>query len=227
MKLLFLHSDKASNNVFTLDKRIEGEYRFVSFVATNNIYNVTDKNNKIYWNENGTDLTTTLTNGYYDTIDLTTHLSTMLNGSATGIVSVSFNENTRKFTVTDTLNFYFTFQSNTNNSARKLLGFTATDGTNALSQTSDTVVDINSYKNVFITIKQDNHKNIEGVDFFNGSLMVNSTAVFGDTLRYIEQDNFCQYIKLRNTKQLEISFHDANNNNIDLNSEYQVILLKV
>ena len=227
MNLLFLDSNKASNNVFTLDNRIQGQYQLLTFTTTNNMYNVTANNNKIYWNENGSNKTTTLTNGYYDSTDFKTELSTQLNSSASGTITVTLDDNTRKFTITDTLNFYFTFATNTTNSARKLLGFNASDGTNATSQTSDTPCDLNSCKNIFLTINEDNHRNIRGIDFFNSSFVINSTGDFGETLRYINVDNFNQFIKFRDTKKLTVSFHDSNNNSVDLNSEYQIILSKI
>ena len=226
--ILILDSNKATNNIYNLDKKIEGRWRLLSFVSTNNIYNVNDNNNKIYWNENGGNLTTTLTNGCYNYTDFATHLSTQLNASASGTITISFNENTRKLTISnDTHNFYFTFGTNTSNSARVLLGFNETDGTNSTSQTSTNPIDLNTYKNIFINIKQNNNRNVEGIDFFNTSFVINGTGTFGDTFRYINNDNFSQYVKFRNIKQVEITIHDLNNNSITLNSEYQLILQKI
>lgn len=226
-KLLILHSDKSNNNVFALDNRIEGTYRLRSFVATNNIYNVTDTNNKVYVNENGENATITLTNGYYYSDDLKNHLSTKLNTALNGTITVTIDEHTNKFTITDTVNIHFTFGTNTTNSARKLLGFDESDGVGSTTQTSDNPIDLNSCKNIFVTISEDDNRNIEGIDFFNCSLIVNGTSVFGDVLRYVEIDNFIQLIKFKNTKSLKVSFHDAQNNVINLNSDYQIILQKV
>ena len=226
-KLLFLDSNKSSNNIYKLDKRISGIYKLVSFVTTNNTYNVNDNNNKIYWNESGSDLITTLTNGHYSSDDFTTHLSTQLNSSASGTVTVTLDDNTRKFTISNTNPYYFTFALNTSNSARKLLGLNEADGANGASHTSDNPIDLNTYKNIFITIEQDDHRNIEGQDFFNHSFVINGTGAFGEICRYINQDNFDQYIKLRKTKMLKVVFHDIDNNVIDINSEYQLILQKM
>ena len=227
MNFLCLDSNKASNDKYKLDKMIEGTYKLVSFVATNNIYNITDYNNKIYWNENGTNRTSTLTNGFYDSSDYTSHLSTILNNDASGTISVSLDDNTRKLTITNTLTFYFTFGSNTSNSARKLLGYNAIDGTTATSQTSTNPIDLNTCKNIFIKVMQDDHRKIEGIDFFNASLMINGDGNIGETLRYIDSNNFDQYIKFKKTKQISIEFHDIYNNSISLNSEYQIILQHV
>lgn len=229
--LLLLDSNKIENNKYKLDNTIKGLYKLVSFVSTNNMYNVNDTNNKIYLDEfNGvgfTSLETTLDNGFYDSTDLTSHLSSKLNNICTGSVSVSFNDNTRKFTITNTLNFYFTFGSNTSNSSRKILGFNEQDGTSALSQTSNNVIDLNTCKNIFITITEDNNRDIKGIDFFNSSFLINGVGSFGEVLRYVDSDNFHQYVNFRNVKTLHISFIDNNNNTLDLNSEYQIILKKM
>ena len=227
-KLLILHSDKSNNHKFTLDKRIQGLYQLRSFVATNNIYNVNDNNNKVYVNENGENATITLTNGYYDSTDLKTHLSDKLNQTLSGTVSVTFDDNLYKFTITNTNAFRFMFGTNTTNSARKLLGFNQTDGLpSVLTQTSDVPIDLNPYKNIFITITEDDNRNVEGIDFFNCSLIVNGLFDFGAILRYVDVDNFVQTLKFKNTKNLKVLFHDASNNVIDLNSEYQIILQKI
>lgn len=226
-KYLFLDSEKANNNIFSLDNRITGHYRLVSFSYTNNIFNITDNNNKVYWNDNGTNRVAILTNGYYDSNDFTSHLSTTLNDDASGTVSVALDTNTRKITVTSTLNFYFTFGSNTDNSARKLLGFSEADGSNATTQTSTTPIDLNTCKSVFIKFEQDDNRSIEGIDFFETSLMLSGNADFGEAFRYIDIDNFCQYVKFRDIKKIKVSFHDTSNNSINLNSEYQIILKKI
>ena len=226
--ILILDSNKATNNIYNLDKKIEGSWRLLSFVSTNNIYNVNDYNNKIYWNEEGADKTATLTNGYYNDTDFISHVSTQMTAESAGNVSVSLDDNTRKLTITnDTLQYYFTFGTNTSNSARKLLGFNEENGSASLTQTSTNPIDLNPYKNIFINIKQNNNRNIEGIDFFNTSFAINGTGAFGEPLRYINNDNFSQYVKFRNIKQVEITIHDLNNNAITLNSEYQLILQKI
>ena len=227
-KLLFLLSSKGDNNIFNLDKRIVGSYKLLSFICTNNIYNITDRNNKVYWNDNGTDRETTLTNGYYDESDFTSMLSSKLNDVASGGMTISLDNNTRKLTITSTNNFYFSFGSNTSNSGRKLLGFNEEDGSNNTSQTSDIPIELNTNKTLFISIGEDDNKDIEGIDFFNASLVINDVIVFGECLRYINNNNFEQYIRFRKpTNKISISFHDDENNTINLNSEYHIILQKV
>ena len=226
-KLLILDSNKASNDIFVLDKKISGVYKLVSFMYTNNIYNVTDSNNKIHWNENGSNLTTTLTNGYYDSSDFVSHLLSKLQASGSGNINVSLDSNSRKLTITNTLNFYFTFGSNTSNSAKRLLGFEAQDGSNNTTQISSSPIDLNTCKSVFVKMDQDDLRLVEGIEFFNSSLFISGSSDFGETFRYVDVDNFNQYVKFKPTKKLKISFHDISNNTINLNSEYQIILKKM
>ena len=227
-KMLFLHSETSvSNNIFKLDQPISGIWKFLSFNMTNNLFNVNDTNNKIYFDEGGTDRTATLTNGFYDINDLKTELTTALNNEASGTFTVTVDSNTRKFTFTNTGNFGFTFQTNTSNTGRKLIGMNATDDSQALSHTSDIPIDLNKYKNLFIRICQDDNNNVFGSSYFNSSLIINGSGSFGDLYTFISDDNYNQYVKFRNTKKLALTFHDINNNTIDLNSDYTILMEKI
>ena len=223
---LFL-TGTSNNAIFSLDNPIGGKWRLLSFCFTNNLYNINDNNNKIYINEGGTDYTITLTNGYYDSNDLTTELSSKLNAGLTGTIGVSLNSNTRKFTITNTKSFKFTFGANTTSSARKLLGMSAVDDTSGTSHTSDNPIDLNTHKNIFINIRENNHRDIISTSHFSTSLVINGLGSFGETIRYNNHDNFDQYLKFRQTKSIKIRTHDMNNNDINLNSDYSIILEKL
>ena len=223
---LYLNSSDSSNNKYTLDEAIEGKWKLISFVFTNNIYNVTDNNNKIYVNENGIDYVVTLTNGYYTSSDLESELSSQLNSTLTGTVVVAFDDKTNKYTITNTITFYFKFGTNSNNSARKLIGCNGVDGTTATTQTSDNSIDLNPYKEIFINIEQNDDRNIFGVNYFNSSLYICGCGSNGELIRYKYNEHPTQYVKFKRTKKLEIRLHDSNNNDIELNSEYSMIIEK-
>ena len=227
MSILYLYSSNARDNTYYLNEAIKGKYKLLSFCFTNNIFNVNDTNNKIPFNENGVDLVATLTNGYNDINDLKDNISSALNNVASGTLSVAVDTKTNKFTIANGLAFYFTFGTNTSNSSRILLGFNESDGSNSIGQTSDNPSDLNTYKNVFIDIADNNKKEVFGVNYFNSSLIVNGLGGFGEIFRYVDSDNFNQIIDFKNTKSFEIKFHDDSNNTIDLNSEYCIILKKV
>ena len=223
---LYLNSINAINNRFTLNEPIQGIYKLVSLSFTNNIYNVNDNNNTIYLNENGTNIQCTLTNGFYNTTDFVNHLSTLLNNNLTGSVSVSLNDNTNKLTITNTITFYFTFGSNTNNSAFKLLGFNSQDGTTNTTQTSDNCIDLNTHKYIFLDISEDYALNVDGTGSFNTSLIINGNGNFNEIVRYTAKDNFEQCVSFNNTKNITYNFHDADYNDINLNSHFEIILQK-
>lgn len=227
--LLFLDSNKINNNRYTLDNRISGVYKLLSFVSTNNIYNVNDTNNKIYFRVGPFDLIATLTNGFNDINDLKQNIEDAINNSALlyGTWSVSVDTKTNKFTITSTASYSFTFGTNTNNSSRKLLGFNEEDTSSGTTQISSNPADLNYCKNIFITFLEDDNRNIKGIDFFNASFLINGTGSFGEILRYIDENNFQQYIRLKQVKNLNIRFYDENINPINLNSEYQLVLKKV
>ena len=224
-KVLYLHKSQASNNVHTLDESIIGRFKLVGFCFTNNIYNVTDNNNKIYLRELANDVVVTLTNGFYDPSDFVTELSDVLNNGCVGTINVVRDTKTNKLTITNTFSFYFTFGSNTNNSARKLLGFDETDGSGLTSQTSENAIDLNPYKDIFLDISQVATRNVNGKNYFKTTFIVNGNGTFGEIFRYIPNDNFEQYVCFKEaTKKIEIKIHDLNNNSIDLNSDYSLIL---
>lgn len=226
--ILFLHSSNMRNNTHYLDENINGQYKLLSFSFTNNLFNVNETNNKIYFREGVSDLVATLTNGYYDITSLKDNISSAMNNVATGTISVSIDTDTNKYTITNPFatNFYFTFGTNTSNSSRKLLGFNENNGTHSTSHTSNIPVDLNLHQNIFIKISEDNKKYVVGENYFNTSLIISGTASFGETLRYINDDNYNQYINIKNTKQIHILIHDKDYNTLNLNSEYSLILQK-
>ena len=226
MSILYLNSKNARNSIHYLDEAVVGKYKLLSFCYTNNLFNVNDNNNKIYLNENGSNKIGTLTNGFYDLDQLMLNITTALNLVCSGTVATTLDSTTNKYTITNTLNYYFTFETNTDNSARKLLGMNASDGTNNTSQTSSVPVDVNTYKEIFMNIVENDCKNVCGVNYFNTSLVINGSGLFGEMMRYINVDNFDQYLKIKNTKSLEVKFHDVDENIINLNSDYSIILKK-
>ena len=226
--LLIDSNDLNANNELKFDNKIKGEYELESFVFTNNIYNVDDNNNKVYFNENTSDLTATLTNGYYDETDFRTHLQTQMNAVASGTITITLDSNTNKLTISnDTHNFYFTFATNTSNSARKLLGINATDGTNGMTQTSDNPIDLNTHKCFFVNIQENENKNVDAPSYFNTSFMIQSSGAFSETARYIRNDNFRQVAKFRNEKKITFKIHDKSNNVLNLNSEWFMLLSQI
>ena len=110
-------------------------------------YNVTNNNNKIIFNFNGTDHTITLTNGFYTGSQLATELQTQLNSpGAVSSVTVTFDSKTFKYTIShSSTNLYFKWEENytTNNShSYKIFGFRKIDGSASTEVTSDFASDL-------------------------------------------------------------------------------------
>lgn len=224
---LYLDSNNSSNNKYTLDYPIEGRWKLLSFAFTNNIYNVNDTNNKIYFNENGVGLKASLTNGYNNENELATNILNAMQSVASGTITTSFDDKSSKYTISNTLPFYFTFGTNTAYSAHKLLGFNQVDGTPSMtSQTSQVPIDLNTYKEIFINFDENDDREIIGVNYFNTSLWIYGNGTIGELVRYNYQDFTEQYMKFRRTKSITVRIHDLNNNDINLNSEYSLILEK-
>ena len=224
---LYLDSSKMVNGEFDLDEPINGKYKLLSFAFTNNLYNVDDTNNKIYINENGVDLTATLTNGYNDASDLESNISVAMNQVTSGTIVVSYDSKTNKFTITGTLPIYFTFGSNITNSARKLMGFNASDGIPSITtQISDVAIDLNTYKEIFVNFNENNDRQIVGVNYFNSSLIIFGNCVMGELMRYTKENFGEQYVDFKTTKTITVKMHDLNENVLNLNSDYSIVLEK-
>ena len=227
---LYLNSVDSSNNKYKLDDAIEGEWKLISFAFTNNIYNVNDTNNKIYFTEetehDENDYTATLTNGINDPNDLKSNIETAMNNETNETITVTYDDKTKKFTITSTETFYFKFGTNKSNSANKLIGMNAIHRNGATSHTSDTSIDLNPYKEIFINIEENNDRNVFGVEYFNSSLIVCECGSSGDIVRYNYRDNSEQRVKLKRTKDITIRIHDSKNQEINLNSEYSIVLEK-
>ena len=228
---LYLDSNNSSNGEYDLDEPIEGKYKLLSFAFTNNIYNVNESNNKIYFTEDYNDATyeleATLTNGIDDASDLKANIVKAMDAVSNGTITVVYDDTTNKFTITNTVPFYFTFGSNTANSASKLLGFNENDDlTYTTTRVSDNPIDLNTYKELFVNINENNDRQIVGVNYFNSSLFIFGDGGLGELVRYNYKDFAEQYMYFKRTKTLTVKIHDLNENVIDLNSDYSLILEK-
>jgi len=111
-------------------------------------------NDKIYITVTGpTTYSATLTEGNYTNTQLWTETATQINAAYTpdNLFTVTENTTTRKVTVTHgTTNFQLTFAANTTASARKLLGFNATDTTAGTSSLAPNIYNLTGDNTLFI-----------------------------------------------------------------------------
>lgn len=175
----------------------EGFYRLLEFSFSNNLYNVNNNNNKVYVAEGVTNHTITLTNGYYTFSELATLLQTEMNDLFSDTISVTYNDNTNKLTISSTGTFGFKFATNTLNSARHLLGFNEVDQSLASSQTSDIPMDINYYKHIFIEFDSSSNKQkiLSSLNNFPPTFIIKySSNDYGGLFQYVQSNTYDQYI---------------------------------
>ena len=121
-------------------------FRLIKATIPSPPYNVTNNNNKVIVNFNGSDETITLVNGFYTNVSLGAELETKLKTINTNF-SVTFTSLTKKYTITNSSsNFYFKWKTNSENNksyAYKLFGFNNLENTSSASITSDNISDLN------------------------------------------------------------------------------------
>ena len=57
--------------------------------------------------------------------------------------------------------------------------------------------------------------------------MITASGGFGEVSRYINVDNFNQYVKFKGNKKITFRIHDEDNNVVNLNSDWIMVLSKV
>ena len=125
----------ATYNLSTLGSPVEpGTYEMLSFNSRNNVYNVDDSNDEIYFDEDsgGALPVATLTHGYYASADdLGAEIKVAMEIIGAGTYTVTFDDTTNLFTVTVSVgasDFLFLWGSNsTEPIANDLMGFRAVD----------------------------------------------------------------------------------------------------
>ncbi len=149
-----------------------------------------------------------------------------MNTSGGNTYTVTFDSNTYKYTISSTGNFGFQFATNTTASARKIIGYSLADKTEATSSTSDNVIDLNPIKSIYIDFQADARKDIE---FSNNvvSLAINDTSDFGSIIRYKLNENYHQKLKFHYEKEVKFKFYDQDFNNINLNGTDWYLTIKL
>lgn len=226
-----ISSENKLGNLITLDESLSGIYKLILFTTTNNLYNITDNNNKIYVKINLVLKTATLTNGSYDSTDLKSHMETILTAlEASTTFTITLDSNTNKYTFTSIGNHHsFEFADNTTNSARKLLGF---DEENTLGAsfitTSTNGIQLSPNKIIYMRLREEDNQLVQGQNHFLASFFLYDNSSFGDVFRYENDKNYIQSVKFNRNKNLTSRFYDENWNDIDLNgSDWTLILQRI
>ena len=222
-----LQSNNVNNGVINLKKAFNGKYHFHSFIFANNLYNMTTNNNILPYQEGITLTLIELDNQYINYADMATHLQSKISAVSGGTPSVNYDENTGKFTLTNTVSFSLKFGDTSQNTCHQLLGFDKSNTSTGMTITSDKVADLTAFKCIHINIKQDECHSVFDENYGNYTFVIQGKAEFGDILTYNskEKDYMPQQLLLESTKRLEISFYDENNNPLDIDN-WTLILSK-
>lgn len=120
-----------------------GRYRVYSLILPFYDYHVSSTNNQVYYTDSGGAQVATIPEGYYSGTTLASALKTIMDAESGPVYTVAYGESSKKLTFTPASgNLHFTFGTNTSNSAARLLGFDASDGSAAASQTGDNPVQL-------------------------------------------------------------------------------------
>jgi hypothetical protein len=225
-----------SSNLIRLNGR--NKLKLKSIVMYNTIYTINGNNNKIDFNENSTNKTTTLTNGWYTASSLATHIGTAMTTTSGGFATftASYSSVTGKMTISSTQNFSLLFLTGTNTSSSpyRELGFTSTNGITAVntsagtSATGNNIVNLGLPLTIYISINNWNGSNIKDTSGTHCTFAVPVNCLAGEMINF-NGDDIEQVVEVPSNvnviSQLKITLSSVNNRAIDLNnSEWSLIL---
>lgn len=204
----------------------------VDFTMTDNLYNVSENNNKVYVKVNNTtEHIVTLTNGFYSPSQLATEVKSQLDTIPSHTFTVTYASKTGKFTVaiSGSNTFSFTYGSNTANSSRKLLGFKEENTSDAAQHTSPNVADLNPYKVIYGSFEEDSFKHLAGgyQNGFVASFGITGESTFGGVIRYVTPESARQMLKFsKSPAMLSYRFIDVNDRTVDFNGSDWIMTLE-
>lgn len=184
-------------------------------------YNVRETNNNIIINS----IEVNLTVQNYNSIQLASALQTLISSQVNGIVTVSFNKQKLKYTITTDTEFTINF-----NTAYKLFGFHRTDYTITSIKESDFIGDINdgihsliltaNFGTVFSTLYNDQF----GTQIIARIPIENRKT--GDMINYTDENNQRPIASnINNLQYFEITLYDDDFKPLQLNGvDYQIEL---
>lgn len=187
-------------------------------------------NDKIYFNENSTNKTATITAGYYSESTLTTAVKSALDTASGGFATftVTISASTKLMTISSTQSFSLKFGTNTSSSAARTLGFAASDTSAATSQTATSMINLTDPLSANIRIREASSKGFSCVNGGYGQILIPLDVAFG-YFKFYKIDDFPQQLKFVNKATvLNVEIRDMEGNLLDLNqSDWEILLKKV
>lgn len=219
-------SGSINSGALTLAVPLNGTYKVKKFTSVNNLYNVNQYNNIIDFNETATPKSATLTVGFYTEDELKDHITSQMSASSAGVVTVTYDSKTNKFSFSNTVNFAFQFLS-ASNSSYKLLGMNKSNVTpEAMSDVSDVGVDLAPYRSIFINFTEATTQNINTSGNVNHCVEISSRSPFGDFMSE-DLESSDQYISFTNDSTINYSVKDINGNLVDGLNNWTISLDKI
>ena len=204
-----------------LNQIVQYGVRVKSVTFNNARYTVHDGNNKITFTEfdgtaNTDSYTITLTNQCYTGSQLATEIASKMTTASSAdqtlTYSGSYDSQTKKITITltDGLPNVFKFVAVAND-AYRLAGFTDSDIANqtlAVSQTSDTMVDLAGTKYVDVLTRSLSTSNISSSTTSSILCRVPMTTDIGSVIYYINDDSSVLTLRNDNIEQIDVELRD-------------------
>lgn len=223
----------ATYNLAALGSPVEaGTYEVLSFNSRNNVYNVDDTNDEIYFDEGGAELGPVLIpHGYYTTeAALAAAVKIVMDAASGTTYTIAFSALTNLYLFTPaagTLEFNWGTNS-AQPQANLLLGFSSADTGAAATQTSDVGVDLDPHSNLLIQITEDGLKNVTLINGSEFSLIVPLTSAYGDVFDGLKSQTFNQTVNFASPmNQLNVSLFTEDGVVLpELNSAQYVLILR-
>jgi hypothetical protein len=219
-----------------LNEPMTGTYELTTFSIVNNFYNVVNgENDKLYFTHSvqGVKIVT-LTSGNYTFSTIVTMLTTVMDSSMSGGITfaITYSATTGKLTfVISSGTFQFTFETNSSDTCRFLIGKNSVDDSLSASQIGDNPIDLILHKHICIKIAQDSSQSVTLANNVQASLIIpiDSTISFGSLLQYNKNKNFNQYLSFGSTGSisiLDIDFFSNDGDSLSSNAAEWSMTLK-
>lgn len=221
-------SDPTHQFAISFREPLDGKYRLAYCMIPDSVYNVrTGVNDMIYFNDNATNKSATLSAGYYTGSSLAAAVaSVMTTASAFQVYTCAYSTTTGKIATSAGANFYFRW-SVTAASAAVVMGYNATDTPAATSSASTNVLGLSGLLSLFIDIKEASlGGNIQSVDGLQSHLYIPLNTGFGAYVSLEEQNLPQDIVFSQATRLLSISIRDSSNALVDLNGANWECLLR-
>ena len=209
-----------------------GNYHLQFANVQNTSYTVrTNVNDTIYFNENSTNKSATITPGYYTSSTIAAAIKSAMDtaSSAFATFTVTFSSATQKLTIASTQNFSLTFGTYTARSIARLLGFNAADTTAATSAIGNNVINFGEPLSFAIRIREAADYNVSCINGSYASFVIPMDVGYGEYKYYRSNYDFPQYCRFTTRcTRLNIEIRDFEGNILDLNgSDFELCLRKV